>query len=108
MANLQDFEVLIIDDRSQDSAAEAANWFRDPQLKHIRNDRNLGNLRNYNKGISLSRGKNAWLVPQMTTWGDDIRVVANQVSFPAKHGIGQPAHRFNISYETDTSRGVVQ
>lgn len=57
-----DFEVLIMDDCSPDNTAEVANSFRDHRIKYIRNDQNLGNLRNYNKGIGLSRGKYVWLI----------------------------------------------
>src|SRR4051812_27921548 len=57
-----DFEVLIMDDCSPDNTAEVAHSFQDRRLKHIRNDPNLGALQNYNKGISLSRGKYIWLI----------------------------------------------
>jgi glycosyltransferase involved in cell wall biosynthesis len=57
-----DLEVLIMDDCSPDNTAEIARSFADPRVKHIRNDPNLGHLRNYNKGISLTRGKYVWLI----------------------------------------------
>jgi glycosyltransferase involved in cell wall biosynthesis len=56
------FEVLIMDDCSPDNTAEVACSFQDRRVKHIRNDPNLGALPNYNKGISLSRGKYVWLI----------------------------------------------
>ncbi len=60
--SFHDFEVLIMDDCSPDNTAEVAQSFRDPRVKHIRNDPNLGHLRNYNKGIALARGKYIWLI----------------------------------------------
>ena len=57
-----DFEVLILDDCSPDNTAEVARSFNDPRIKYIRNDPNLGHLRNYNKGITLSQGKYVWLI----------------------------------------------
>ena len=57
-----DFEVLIMDDCSPDNTPEVARSFQDKRVQHIRNDPNLGALRNYNKGISLSRGKYVWLI----------------------------------------------
>jgi hypothetical protein len=57
-----DFEVLIMDDCSPDCTPEVARSFEDPRVKHIRNDPNLGHLRNYNKGISMSHGKYVWLI----------------------------------------------
>lgn len=58
----KNFEVLIMDDCSPDNTAEVAQSFQDPRVIHIRNDPNLGHLQNYNKGISLSRGKFVWLI----------------------------------------------
>ena len=58
----RDLEVLIMDDQSPDNTAEVARSFTDPRVRHIRNDPNLGHLRNYNKGIGLSRGKYIWLI----------------------------------------------
>jgi len=57
-----DLEVLIMDDCSPDDTQEVARSFKDPRVKHIRNDPNLGHLRNYNKGINLARGKYVWLI----------------------------------------------
>ena len=39
-----------------------AQSFQDPRVKHIRNEPNLGHLRNYNKGIGLTRGNYVWLI----------------------------------------------
>lgn len=58
----RDFEVLIMDDCSPDNTPEIAASFKDPRVTHIRNENNLGHLRNFNKGISLSRGQYAWLI----------------------------------------------
>ncbi|HWQ96423.1 MAG TPA: glycosyltransferase [Candidatus Methylomirabilis sp.] len=58
----EDFEILIMDDCSPDNTPEVAGSFKDPRVRHIRNDQNLGHLHNYNKGIELSRGKYIWLI----------------------------------------------
>ena len=58
----QDFEVLIMDDCSPDHTPEVAQSFHDARVRHIRNNPNLGHLRNYNHGISLARGKYIWLI----------------------------------------------
>src|SRR2546428_2860633 len=57
-----DFELLIMDDCSPDKTAEVVQSFHDHRVKHVRNEPNLGHLRNYNKGIILSRGKYIWLI----------------------------------------------
>jgi glycosyltransferase involved in cell wall biosynthesis len=57
-----DFEVLVMDDCSPDNTAEVGNSFCDSRVRYVRNEANLGPLRNYNKGINLSRGKYVWLI----------------------------------------------
>ena len=57
-----DFEVLIMDDCSPDDTPGVAQSFCDPRVKYIRNETNLGHLRNYNKGIGLARGEYIWLI----------------------------------------------
>jgi glycosyltransferase involved in cell wall biosynthesis len=57
-----DFEVLIMDDCSPDHTPDVAQSFRDSRIKHIRNESNLGHLKNYNKGIALARGEYVWLI----------------------------------------------
>jgi len=58
----ENFEVLIMDDCSPDDTPQVARSFTDPRIRYIRNEPNLGHLRNYNKGIELSRGKYVWLI----------------------------------------------
>lgn len=58
----RDFEILIMDDCSPDNTPEVARSFADPRVIHVRNEPNLGHLRNYNKGIRMARGKYIWLI----------------------------------------------
>lgn len=58
----RDFEVLIMDDCSPDETGEVSRSFKDPRITHIRNEVNVGHLRNYNKGIGLARGNYVWLI----------------------------------------------
>jgi len=57
-----DFEIIIMDDCSPDNTPEAAAEFKDPRVIYIRNETNLGNIRNYNKGIELAWGRYIWLI----------------------------------------------
>src|SRR6267378_796708 len=57
-----DFEILIMDDCSPDDTPKVAQSFQDPRVRHVRNEPNLGHLRNYNKGIDLALGKYVWLI----------------------------------------------
>jgi glycosyltransferase involved in cell wall biosynthesis len=67
-----DFELLIIDDCSQDNTFEIANkWVLvDDRIQIIRNSSNLGIAGNRNKAVSLARGK-------YIAWQD-----ADDISFP--------------------------
>jgi glycosyltransferase involved in cell wall biosynthesis len=58
----KEFEVLIMDNCSPDNTPEVAASFNDPRVKHIRNETNLGHVRNFNKGITMARGKYVWLI----------------------------------------------
>jgi len=58
----QDFEILIMDNCSPDNTPEVARSFHDPRVKHIRNEVNLGHVPNFNKGITMARGKYVWLI----------------------------------------------
>ena len=58
----EDLEVLIMDDCSPDHTPEVAATLTDPRVRYIRNEQNLGHLRNYNRGLSLARGEYLWLI----------------------------------------------
>jgi glycosyltransferase involved in cell wall biosynthesis len=58
----QDYEILIMDNCSPDNTPEIARSFRDFRVRHIRNEENIGHIRNFNKGISVARGKYVWLL----------------------------------------------
>lgn len=57
-----DFEITIMDDCSPDNTAQVAAEFKDPRVFYVRNEPNLGNIRNYNKGIEMARGRYIWLI----------------------------------------------
>lgn len=58
----RDIELLIMDDCSPDNTKEVAKSFGDPRVKYVRNEENLGVLRNENEGVRLSRGKYVWII----------------------------------------------
>lgn len=57
-----DLEILVMDDQSPDNTGEVVSMFHDIRVKYILNSENLGNLRNYNKGIGLCTGEYIWLI----------------------------------------------
>ena len=56
------FEILIMDNCSPDNTPEVAASFNDPRVKHIRNETNIGHVRNFNKGITMAAGKYVMLI----------------------------------------------
>lgn len=52
-----DFEFLIVNDCSSDNSAEIIKSFADPRVRLINNEKNLGQTRSLNKGLSLARGR---------------------------------------------------
>jgi glycosyltransferase involved in cell wall biosynthesis len=58
----ENLELLIMDDASPDDTPEVASSLYDPRIRYVRNETNLGNIENYNKGISLARGEHVWLI----------------------------------------------
>jgi glycosyltransferase involved in cell wall biosynthesis len=52
-----DFEFLIVDDASTDGTADAVASFRDPRIRLLRNDRNLGQVAALNVGLREARGE---------------------------------------------------
>ena len=53
----RDTEVLVVDNASTDTTADVVASFRDPRLRYVRNDRNLGLFGNFNRCITLAQGK---------------------------------------------------
>jgi len=60
--DFEDFEILIMDDCSPDNTPEVAASFNDARVFHVRNERNLRHLANYNRGIKRARGRYVWLI----------------------------------------------
>jgi glycosyltransferase involved in cell wall biosynthesis len=54
-----DFEVVVLDDASQDGSLEIAEEYalRDPRVRLYRNTENLGSVKNRNRCIELARGE---------------------------------------------------
>lgn len=53
----RDFELLVVDDGSTDDTAAILASCRDPRLRVLRNERNLGLTRSLNIGLRSARGK---------------------------------------------------
>lgn len=51
------FELLIIDDGSQDKSAEIINSYSDQRIRFLQNTKNIGLINTLNRGIDSARGK---------------------------------------------------
>jgi glycosyltransferase involved in cell wall biosynthesis len=52
---MPDLELVVMDDASQDRTADVVAAIADPRLKLVRNTANLGQARNWNRGVGLCR-----------------------------------------------------
>jgi glycosyltransferase involved in cell wall biosynthesis len=51
------FEVIVVDDCSNDATEHVVKSFRDERMRYIRNERNMGAVLSRNTGITAGRGK---------------------------------------------------
>jgi len=96
--DFQDFEILIMDDCSPDDTPSVAASFADPRVRHVRHPENLGNLRNFNAGISLARGRYIWLISADDRLGEPYalsRLVTALEKNPAATFAFCPVRRFS-------------
>lgn len=56
----QDFEIVVVDDASQDKSCEVVNSFGDSRIRLIRNNINVGGAESYNRAVLAAKGE--WLV----------------------------------------------
>ncbi len=59
----QDFELIVVDDASPDDTAAVVAARRDPRLRLLRNERNLGPQGNWNRCLAVARGEYFKLLP---------------------------------------------
>jgi glycosyltransferase involved in cell wall biosynthesis len=53
----QDFEIIIVDNASTDATPRVLAGFTDPRIRVFRNDENIGAAGNFNRAVSLARGR---------------------------------------------------
>ena len=52
-----DFEFLIIDDASTDNSLECVKSYKDPRIKIVENEKNIGQVPSLNVGLKIAKGK---------------------------------------------------
>lgn len=58
-----DFELVIVDNCSEDDTEEVIRGHRDPRIRFSKNERNLGLVRNWNRCLALARGDYVVILP---------------------------------------------
>ena len=53
----RDFEIVIVDNASTDTTPQRLARFSDPRIRVFRNDENIGAAGNFNRAVSLARGR---------------------------------------------------
>ena len=56
----KNFEIVVVDDNSSDNTKEVIDNIKDKRVKYFKNPKNLGQIKNMRKGVSLSKGE--WLL----------------------------------------------
>jgi glycosyltransferase involved in cell wall biosynthesis len=82
MQSYKNLEIIVVDDASDDATPQVLANFSasDPRVKVLTNEKNLGLVRNLNKGISVSRGKYIARLDDDDLWIDPGKI-ENQVQF---------------------------
>jgi len=73
LQTFQDFEIIVIDDRSPDDSADVIGSFSDQRIKLVVNEQNMGGTASYNKAVNLCQGEyivnldsDDWIDPEKT------------------------------------------
>ena len=59
----EDWELVIVDNRSSDNTGEVVRSFSDPRIRFFENDRNIGLVGNWNRCVSLATGEYVTILP---------------------------------------------
>jgi glycosyltransferase involved in cell wall biosynthesis len=73
---LQDFEVIVVDDNSEDETSEVVRRFQDPRIRYFRNEQHLGQAAAVNQALRVARGAfiailhadDAWCPDALLEW----------------------------------------
>jgi glycosyltransferase involved in cell wall biosynthesis len=75
-----DFEMIIIDDGSEDNTERVIKDIDDPRIIYEKNEKNLGIQKTLNKGIDIARGEYIARIDDQDTWIDKKKL-DKQVNF---------------------------
>lgn len=101
---MQDFEIIVIDDRSSDGSAQFVRSLGDPRIVVIENEVNLGGAASFNRAFAASRGRlisnvdsDDWIAPSRTErqlalleCRPDVDIAGTHVRFMDSNGEAHP------------------
>ena len=61
--NFTNYELLIVDNCSTDGTSNIVNNINDERIRYIKNEENIGSIRNFNKCIKEAQGEYFLLLP---------------------------------------------
>jgi len=76
----KNFELLVINDGSQDNTEEVLKLYSDSRIVHIKNESNLGLIKTLNKGVAISKGDFIARIDSDDTW-IDMEKISKQITF---------------------------
>jgi len=85
-----DYELIIVDNCSTDSTFSIVNGMNDARIRYVRNEENIGSIRNFNECIKQAKGELFLLLPH-----DDLLLPESLAKFV--HFFNDPAIGFSYS-----------
>lgn len=82
--NFKDFEFIIVNDGSTDNTEQIIKKFNDQRIVYLKNEKNLGVPKSFNRAIKISQGKYIARIDSDDFWVDENKL-KKQVEFLENH-----------------------
>ena len=76
----RNFELIVVDDASGPETRQMVESFRDPRIRYVRNDRNLGSAESLNRGLRAAAGTYVAILDDDDLWLSEGKL-SRQVAF---------------------------
>lgn len=100
---IQDFEIVVVDDASQDNSCAVVREFGDPRIRLLENARNIGGAASYNRAVQAATGEylvnldaDDWIAPEksarqlMFLQREKVDILGTYTSFVDRAGAPHP------------------
>jgi len=96
----QDFELIILDNKSTDKTIEVVKEYKDPRIKLFQNDSNIGMLGNWNKVMTYASGEYIKILPaDDIIYPDCLQLQVTALDNDTQHKISLVCGRKNVANE---------